>query len=71
DLSNISLNAESYGSIDLNVFLLNMFKMTVELIMNIKPKYESLAEEKILDYSVLEDEEIKSNSKLDKQFVIF
>lgn len=57
------LTVETYGSIDLNKFLLNMFKMSVELIRILANKeFVDKVKHKFLDYSV-DNEDFIANSK--------
>ena len=60
------LVVETYGSIDLNKFLLNMFRMTVELIRILANKeFVGKVKHKFLDYSV-DNEDFKANSNKHK-----
>lgn len=60
------LTVETYGSIDLNKFLLNMFKMSVEVIKILANKeFVGKVKHKFLDYSV-DDEDFIANSQKHK-----
>lgn len=60
------LTVETYGSIDLNKFLLNMFKMTVEIIRILANKeFVNKVQHKYLDYSV-DNEDFITNSQKHK-----
>lgn len=60
------LTVETYGSIDLNKFLLNMFKMSVEVIKILANKeFVGKVKHKFLDYSV-DNEDFIANSQKHK-----
>lgn len=60
------LTVETYGSIDLNKFLLNMFKMTIEVIKILANKeFLGKVQHKYLDYSV-DNEDFIANSQKHK-----
>lgn len=60
------LVVETYGSIDLNKFLLNMFKMTIEILKILANKeFEGKVNHKFMDYSI-DNEDFIANSKKHK-----
>lgn len=60
------LTVETYGNIDLNKFLLNMFKMSIELIIILANKiYVEKRKENLLEYSI-DNENFIANSQKHK-----